>query len=96
MVKGSTQKSIYAISMSLWAPVCGQDKTSLQVRLNEHISNIRKGFKKHSVCKHYDMKHDRDPLNTLFVGIDKYRPQWRRKLSSERERDFQTGDGLDL
>lgn len=63
--------------MSLWTSVCGRTKRALQVRLNEHINNIRKAFKNHSVSKHYDLKHSRDHSNTLFLGIHKYCPHWR-------------------
>lgn len=55
----------------------GRTKRALQVRLSEHINNIREGFKNHSVSKHYDLVHNRDPSNTLFLGIDKFRPNWR-------------------
>lgn len=55
----------------------GRTKRPLQVRLNEHINNIRKGFTKHSVSKHYLTVHNKDSSNTIFLGIDKYRPHWR-------------------
>lgn len=55
----------------------GRTKRNLQIRLNEHINKIRKAFKNHSVLKHYDLVNGRDPSNTLFLGIDKYRPHWR-------------------
>lgn len=55
----------------------GRIKRPLQVCLNEHINNIRKDFSKHSVSKHYLTAHNRDPSNTIFLGIDKYKPYWR-------------------
>lgn len=45
--------------------------------MKENISNIRKGFDEHSVSRHYDQVHNRDPSNTLYMGIDKYKPHWR-------------------
>lgn len=55
----------------------GRTKRALQVRLNEHINNIMKGFLNHSVSKNYALVHNRDPKNTLFMGIDRYSPHWR-------------------
>lgn len=58
----------------------GRTKRALWVRLNEHIGNIKRGYDKHPVSRHYDQVHNRDPSNTLFVGIDKYKPHWRGSL----------------
>lgn len=55
----------------------GRNKRPLSVRLNEHITNIINGFSKHSVSKHYSVAHNKDPSNTLFLGIDKYCTHWR-------------------
>lgn len=49
----------------------------MQVRLGEHIANIKIGFKYHSVSKHYDMFYNRNPANTIFLAIDKYSAHWR-------------------
>lgn len=43
---------LYA-TVPMWPPVLGQTKWALQVRLNEHISNTRKGFKNHLISRHY-------------------------------------------
>ena len=55
----------------------GRTKRPLQVRLNEHINNIRLGYTKHSVSKHYLLAHNKNPKNTIFLGIDKFSPHWR-------------------
>ena len=49
----------------------------MQVRLGEHVTNIRSGFPNHSVSHHYDLCHNRNPEGTLFLGIDKYDAHWR-------------------
>ena len=73
----STKGVIYLIQCPCGLQYIGRTKRALSVRLNEHIAKIRAGFDKHSVSRHFDLKHNRDPSNTLFVGIDKYRPHWR-------------------
>lgn len=52
----------------------GRTKRPLSVRLNEHITNIKSGFLKHSVSKHYILVHNKDRSRTIFMGIDKYCP----------------------
>lgn len=44
----------------------------LHIRLSEHVANIRRGFPKHSLSKHYALKHDCNPEGTSFLGIDKF------------------------
>lgn len=57
---------------------CGlQYVRPLQVRLNEHIGNIRRGFKGHPVSKHYLEVHKQDPRGTTFIGIDRLKLPWR-------------------
>lgn len=73
----SSEGVVYLIQCPCRLQYIGRTKRALRVRLNEHIANIRKGFHKHLVSRHYDSVHRRDPSDTLFVGIDKYRPHWR-------------------
>lgn len=73
----STEGVVYLIQCPCGLQYIGRTKRAIRVCLNEHIGNIRRGFDKHSVLKHYDRVHTRDPSNTLFRGIDKYRPHWR-------------------
>lgn len=42
----------------------------LHIKLSEHVSNIKMGFPKHSLSKHYALKHDCNPEGTTFLGID--------------------------
>lgn len=68
---------VYLLQCPCGLQYVGRTKRPLQVRLNEHITNIKTGFKNHSVSKHYLLVHNRDPSNTLFLGIDKFKPNWR-------------------
>lgn len=73
----STTGVVYLLQCPCGLQYVGRTKRPLQVRLNEHINNIRKGFTKHSVSKHYLTAHRRDPTGTIFLGIDKFKPHWR-------------------
>lgn len=73
----STEGVIYLLQCPCGLQYVGRTRQPLSVRLNEHITNIKNGFPKHSVSKHYLNTHNKDPSNTIFLGIDKYRPHWR-------------------
>lgn len=73
----STSGVVYMLQCPCGLQYAGQTKRPLQVRLNEHINNIRRGFTQHSISKHYLTTHQRDPCGTIFLGIDKFRPHWR-------------------
>lgn len=62
---------VYLLQCPCGLQYVGKTKRALQMRLNEHINNIIKSFKNHSVWKHYAAVHNRDPSNTLFWGIDR-------------------------
>lgn len=81
----SSEGVVYLIQCPCGLQHMERTKRALKVRLNEHISNIGKGFKNHSVSRHYVEVHHRDPSSTLFIGIDKYKPHWRRGSSLIRE-----------
>ena len=55
----------------------GRTVRKFQVRVNEHIGNIRRGFREHSVSRHYREVHARDPSGTSFIAIDTLKPHWR-------------------
>lgn len=70
----STKNVVYLI----WRP-CGmqyvgrtQQACALQVRLNEHVAYIRRGFPGHYLSRHYAKCHYRNPEGTLFMAIDRY------------------------
>lgn len=41
---------------------------------------IRKGYKNHSVSRHYDLVHNRDPTVTLFMGMESFSSHWRGRF----------------
>lgn len=45
--------------------------------VREHINNIRKGLKEHSVSKHFREVHGRDPKGLKFWGVEKVNHHWR-------------------
>lgn len=55
----------------------GHTVRALQVRLNEHVANIKQGFPGNYLSRHCAKYHNRSPAGTLFVGIEKYSPHWR-------------------
>lgn len=58
----STVGVVYMLQCPCGLQYVGQTKRPLQVRLNEHITNIKIGFKNHSVSKHYLLTHNKDPF----------------------------------
>lgn len=66
-------------------------KRSMCKRIQEHIQNIRIGFTKHSVSRHFAECHNKNPTDFKFWAIDKYKPNWKgsnraRELSKNRLR----------
>lgn len=55
----------------------GRTTRELHVRVREHIKNIKKGFNKHSVSRHFRDYHNRDPAQMTFYAIDKIKGHWR-------------------
>lgn len=49
----------------------------LQIRLEEHIGNIKRGFRGHNLSKHYAKHHNRNPAGTLFIALEKFTLHWR-------------------
>lgn len=68
---------VYLLQCPWGLQYIGRTKRSMQVRLGEHITNIKSGFKDHSVSRHYDLHHKRNPANTLFLWISRYNAHWR-------------------
>lgn len=45
---------------------------SKDIAITNIYTHIKRGFTKHSLSKHFALKHDRNPEGTLFLGIDKF------------------------
>lgn len=54
----------------------GRTVCMLQTRLAKHATNIKKGFPKHSLFKHYALWHGCNPEGTTFLGIDTFTGHW--------------------
>ena len=72
-----TEGVVYVLQCSCNLQYVGRTKRALKVRVSEHVENIIKGFPKHSVSRHFDQVHNRDPTQLQFWGVEKYNPSWR-------------------
>lgn len=61
----------------------GRTTRKLSVRIGENISNIKKGFRHHSLSLNF-RAHNRDPLQLKFYAIYKVDQNW-RNLNLRRE-----------
>lgn len=77
LITCTTKCVVYLLRCPCGLEYVGRTVRKLHVRLGEHITNIKQGFDKHSVSRHYDLVHNRDPTGTTFIGIEKYIPHWR-------------------
>lgn len=67
----------YVIECPCHLQYVGRTTHSLYVRIGEHINNIKKGFPKHNLSRHFDEVHHRDPTGLIFYGIDLIKDNWR-------------------
>lgn len=80
-----TTHVVYAMKCPCDLIYIGRTKRSLTKRISEHITNIKNGMEEHSVPLHFKNKHQQDPSQLLFWGIETVDPQWR---GSNRVRDL--------
>lgn len=76
----STPKMVYLLicpSNLFGLQYIGRTIRPLQVRPNEHIGNIRRGFKGHLVSRHYLEVHNKNPSGTCFLATDKLKLHWK-------------------
>ena len=55
----------------------GRTTRPLRVRTRESIQNIRNGFPKHDLSRHFEEKHHKDPSCLTFYGVDIIKDHWR-------------------
>lgn len=53
---------VYLLECPCWIQYIGRTKRELWRRLREHVQNIKKGFVKHSLSRHYAEFHNEDPF----------------------------------
>lgn len=84
----STCNSTHVVYL-MWCPCgllyVGRTKRLLRIRISEHMTNIKNGYRFHSVSLHFKEKHQKDPTLLQFCGIDVVHPSWR---GSNRVRDL--------
>ena len=68
---------VYLLTCPCGLQYIGRTVREFRIRVNEHIGNIRRGYRKHSVSRHYREVHGRDPSGTSFIAIDILRHHWR-------------------
>lgn len=73
----SSKNVVYLLECSCGLQYVGRTIRTLQVRVNGHLGNIRRGFPGHSASKHFVRAHDKNPSGLRILGIDKYIPHWR-------------------
>lgn len=54
----------------------GRTTRRLRIRLREHINNIKKGFRQHSLSNYFRIHHNKNPASLKFFGIDKIEKHW--------------------
>ena len=72
-----TEGVVYVLQCSCNLQYVGRTKRALMVRIKEHVVNIENGFPKHNVSRHFAEKHNKDPKQLMFWGIDKFNKPWR-------------------
>ncbi|XP_044142417.1 uncharacterized protein LOC122932203 [Bufo gargarizans] len=61
----NTSRVIYLIQCPCKRQYIGRTKRPMKTRLAEHIANIRKGYDKHCLAKHFRDVHNKDPSNLI-------------------------------
>lgn len=77
LITCNTTHVTYVIECPCRLQYVGRTTRPLCVRIREHINNIKKGFPKHNLSKHFDEFHQRDPSGLIFYGIDTIEDHWR-------------------
>ena len=77
LITCSTIGVVYMLECKCGLQYVGRTSRELHVRVGEHISNIRRGIRNHSVSKHFRECHHRDPKDLKFWGIEKVSKHWR-------------------
>lgn len=73
----TSKNVVYLLTCPCGLQYVGRTMRAMNVRIKEHIKNIKKGFPKHMVSRHYLECHNRNPVGTLITAIDRFTPHWR-------------------
>lgn len=77
----TTLNVVYLLICPCGLQYVGSTIQAMNVRVNEHITNIKKCFLKHSVSRHYLECHNKNPAGTTFIAIDRVNPDWRGSVN---------------
>lgn len=77
LITCSSEGVVYMLECDCGLQYVGRTSRALHVRIGEHISNIKRGVKTHSVSRHFRLCHQRDPRCLKFWGVEKVPRQWR-------------------
>lgn len=77
LITFSTRGVVYMLECSCGLQYIGRTSRPLSVRVGEHVNNLKKGLRTHSVSKHIRQCHDRDPRCLTFWGIERVDRYWR-------------------
>ncbi|XP_075448365.1 uncharacterized protein LOC142490239 [Ascaphus truei] len=61
---------VYAITCPCGLQYIGRTKRALCIRFLEHRRNIIHGLKTHSLSRHYELKHNKDPSSLVIMGVE--------------------------
>lgn len=76
-ISSTTKGVVYLLEYPFKIHHEGKTIQALRVKINEHTNNIHKGFKDHSLSKHYCLHRNREPSSLKRIGIDCCSPHWR-------------------
>lgn len=74
---------VYLLKCPCGLQYVGRTTRALNIRIGEHLSNIRRGFLRHSIYKHFSLHHHRDPSLLEVISIERYTPHWRGVVTSK-------------
>lgn len=71
-----TPPSQSSLSVLTTLQYVGRTTRALNIRIGEHIGNIKRGFIGHSVSKHFRLCHNQNSSLLQVIAIEKYVPHW--------------------
>lgn len=77
LITCSSDNITYVLECPCSLQYVGRTTRQLKTRINEHLTNIKKGFPSHSVSRQFKLYHNSDPALCTFYGIDKITKHWR-------------------
>lgn len=89
----TSQNVVYLLICPCGLQYVGHTIRAMNVRIKDHVDNIKKGLPKHVLYRHYFDCHNKNPAGTTFTAIDRFTPHWRGSIA---KRDLTEWDPVDL